>query len=307
MKLCGHVYEVTQFTPFVQHYLANSSRPNQDCIRPVRDARVMLYRCDRADSHPLVKSDTDETGRYELDVPVLPATSLFLVVSGNNDTAEQSAGHEQKSGCRYRSSPCASAAIDEWPRDIYIACLTIPNESGFSQAELAAVLSKTKQQVADLEQITGTITDGGISLNCVGRGAKASGRLVLNPDRSSNLNKILRHSIENFHLELPGPSWLVGLVVSRDAIQASIRTGLRDLADEIDRRLRLCAIALFTGQIRTTDPALAARLADETTLSLGRLHYAPTSGAGPSQASRTITGEAYLGFPRTLERRDSRL
>ena len=302
MKLCGQVYEITQFTPFVRHYLENSPRPDQDYIRPVRDARVMLYRWDQVGprSRSLAKSSTDGTGRYEIDVSVLPDNSVFLVASGRNDVAERSAGHEQKSGCWYRSSPCVSGEIDERPRDIYVARLAIPNESGFSQAELAAVLAVTKKQVADLEQITGKITAGGISLNCVGKGARASGRLVLNPDQSGDLKKILRHSIDDFHLELPGPSWLVGLLVSRDALEASIRTGLRDLAVEIDRLLRLRAIALFTDQVRTTDPALAARLADETTLSLGRLHYAPTSGAGPSQASRTITGEACLGFPRTL-------
>ena len=307
MKFYGQLYEVTRFTPFVQYYLANSSRPDQDCFRPVRDARVMLYRWDQVGSRsqPLAESNTDETGRYEIDVSVLQATSVFLVVSGLHDAVEDSAGHKQRTGCWYRSSPCVPGAIDERPRDIYVARLAIPGESGFSQAELAAVLAATKKQVADLEQITGTITAGGIILNCVGKGARASGKLVLNPDQSGDLNKILRHSIDDFHLELPGPSWLVGLVVSRDAIEASIRTGLQDLAVEINQRLRRRAIGLFTDQVRTTDPTLAARLADETTLSLGRLHSAPTSGAGPSQASRTITGEACLGFPRTLERRVS--
>ena len=307
MKLCGQLFEVTRFTQFVQQYLANSSRPDQDCIRPVRDGRVLLYRWNHVGprSQSLAESNTDETGRYEIDVSVLPATSVFLAASGRNDAAQGITGHEQKSGCWYRSSPCTSAAIDERPRDIYVARLAIPGESGFSQAELAAVLAATKKQVADLEQITGTITAGGIVLNCVGKGARASGKLVLNPDQSGDLNKILRHSIDDFHLELPGPSWLVGLVVSRDAIEASIRTGLQDLAVEINQRLRRRAIALFADQLRTTDPTLAERLADETEASLGRLHSAPTSGAGPSQASRTITGEACLGFPKTLERRVS--
>jgi len=309
MKICGQLYEVTQFTPFVQHYLTNSSRPDQDCVRPARDARVMLYGWDHigSRSRSLAESHTDETGRYEIDVSVLPATSVFLVASGRNVAAEGIAGHEQKSGCWYRSSPFVPGAIDERPRDIYVARLAIPNESGFSQAELAAVLAATKKQVADLEQISGTITAGGIALTCVGRGAKASGKLVLNPDQSGDMTKILRHSIEDFRLELPGPSWLVGLVVSRDAIETSIRAGLQNLAIEINQRLHRRAITLFTDQVRTTDSTLAAWLADETTLSLGRLHSAPASGAGPSQSSRTITGEACLGFPRTLERRDSQL
>ena len=130
---------------------------------------------------------------------------------------------------------------------------------------------------------------------------------MLHPNDSSDLNRILRHSIEDFHLELPGPSWLVGLIVSRDAIEASIRAGLQNLAVEIDSRLHLRATALFTEQVRNIDPVLADRLAGETTLTVSRLHDAPTSSSAPSQASRTITAEACLGFPRTLESRDLQL
>jgi len=306
MKLCGQLYEVTRFAPFVQQYLTNSSRSDQDSVRSVRDARVMLYRYDRAGSRPLGWSNTDETGRYEIEVSVFPDTSMFLVASGSDEATDRNVGPEQKSGWWYRSTPCVPRAIAEQPRDIYVARRAIPNESGFSQTELAAVLFETKKQVADLEQITGTITAGSISLTCAGKGARASGKLVLIPERSGDLNRILRHSIEDFHLELPGPSWLVGLVVSRNAIETSIRAGLQDLAVEIDRRLRLRATALFTDQVRIIDPALADRLADETTLSLGRLHSAPTSSDAPSHATRTITGEVCLGFPRTLESRDAR-
>ena len=294
MKLRGQLYEVTRFVPFIRQYLTNSSRPDQDSVRPVQDALVRLYRCDLIGSRPLVESHTDEAGRYEIDLSVLPATSVFLVASSG-------------SGCWYRSSHSVAGAIDERPLDIYVARHAIPHQSGFSQAELAAVLSETKKQVADLEQITGTITGNGITLTCVGKGARASGRLVLHPNDSSDLNRILRHSIEDFHLELPGPSWLVGLIVSRDAIEASIRAGLQNLAVEIDSRLHLRATALFTDQVRNIDPVLADRLAGETTLTVSRLHDAPTSSSAPSQASRTITAEACLGFPRTLESRDSQL
>jgi hypothetical protein len=309
MKLWGHLYEVTKFAPFVHSYLTGASRPDPDSIRPIGKARITLYRFDKVDSHSqaLVGSITDETGRYELDVSVLSDTSVFLVVSDHDDATQRSVGHKQRTGCWYRSSPFVPRAIDECPREIYVARLAIPSESGFSQAGLAAVLSETKEQVADLDWITGTITPSGIALSCGGKGSRAAGRLVLDPNLSGDLSKILRHSIEDFQLELPGPSWLVGLVVSRDAIEASIRAGLHDLANEISKRLRLSAIALFAHQVPPTDSTASNRLVDETTLSLGRLHYTTTSGDGSSKASYIITSEACLGFPRTLVKNDSRM
>ena len=300
MKFCGQLYEVTRFMPFAQRYLADNFRPNQECVRPVGEAQVGLYRCDGADFRLLAETNTDRTGRYELDLSVSRATSVFLVASGSVNGTEHDPRREQISGWWYRSSPSASGAIDERPRDIYMARLAIPSESGFSQRELDTVLSEKKKQVADVEQIAGTIAPGAISFTCSGKGAKATAKLVLKPEQSGDLNRILRHSIEEFHLELPGPSWLTGLVVSRDAIETTLRTGLQNLAIEIDRRLHQRAIALFTEQVRKRDQALADRLADETTLSLGRLHYAPASSGAPSQAIRTITGDACLGFPKTL-------
>jgi len=125
---------------------------------------------------------------------------------------------------------------------------------------------------------------------------------VLKPDLSSDLKTILRHVVEDFRLELPGPSWLVGFLVSRDAIETSIRTGLRNLAREIDARLRLRAIGLFTDQVQTMDPALGARLAIMATLTLERLRYpVMTHQSGGSGSHRAIAGDVCLGFPQTLQ------
>ena len=308
MKLCGRLYEVTQFAPFVRSYLARAFQPDPDSIRPLGKAHIMLRRFDRAASYSraLVESKTDEGGRFELNVPNLQDTSVFLFVSGQDDLSDR-VGYDQQSSCQYRSSPFVPEAIDELRQDIYIAPLVLPSESGYSQAALAEALTETKKQNTDIEWIRGTITPNGIVLSCGGKGAKASGRLVLKPDLSGDLSQILRHSVEDFHLELPGPTWLVGLVVSRDAIEASIRAGLRDLASEISQQLRLNAISLFTGLAPSTDSEAANRLAGEISISVNRLHYTTTSGGGSSKAPCTITIEACFGFPRTSERGDSRM
>ena len=308
MKLCGRLYEVTQFAPFVRSYLARAFQPDPDSIRPLGKAHIMLRRFDRAASYSraLVESKTDEGGRFELNVPNLQDTSVFLFVSGQDDLSDR-VGYDQQSSCRYRSSPFVPEAIDELRQDIYIAPLVLPSESGYSQAALAEALTETKKQNTDIEWIRGTITPNGIVLSCGGKGAKASGRLVLKPDLSGDLSQILRHSVEDFHLELPGPTWLVGLVVSRDAIEASIRAGLRDLASEISQQLRLNAISLFTDLAPSTDSDAANRLAGEISISVNRLHYTTTSGGGSSKAPCTITIEACFGFPRTCERGDSRM
>jgi len=309
MKLWGHLYEVTELTSFIRHYVVNRSQPSPDSIRPIRDAHVILCQLNKgaSTSRVLVESKTDEGGRFELNVPNLSDTSVFLYVSGPDDVTGSNVGNEHRSNYRYRSFPFDPDAIGELRRDMYVARLALPNESGYSQASLADALTETKKQSTDIDWIRGTITSNGIVLSCGGKGARASGRLVLKPNLSGDLTRILDHSVEDFHLELPGPSWLVGFVVSRDAIAASIRAGLADLANEISERLRLNTIALFTGQVPPADPEAAKRLVGETTLSVNRLLYTTTPGSESSMASSTITIEACVGFDRTLKKGTSRV
>jgi hypothetical protein len=228
-----------------------------------------------------------------LDISKVPDAPVFVVAGGSEKLREN---------CWYRSACVRPGALGQHALEIYLARAVISDESGFSQADLAGLLEQTKKQVADLERISGTITPDGIALTCVGKGGKASGRLVLKPDQSSDLKTILRHVVEDFLLELPGPSWLVGLLVSRDAIETSIRTGLRNLAQEIDARLRLRAIALFTDQVQTADPVLGARLAGTATLTMERLRYPVVARQGGANGGdRAIAGDVCLGFPQTLQ------
>jgi hypothetical protein len=233
-----------------------------------------------------------------LDISQVPDAPVFVVAGGSEKLREN---------YWYRSACARPVALDQHAQEIYVARAVISDESGFSQADLAGLLEQTKKQVADLERISGTITQGGIALNCVGKGGKASGRLVLNPDQSGDLKTILNHSVEDFRLELPGPAWLVGLLVSRDAIETSIRAGLRDLAREINARLYLRAFGLFTDQVQTMDPALGATLAGTATLTLERLRYPVLARQnGACAGDRAITGDVCLGFPQTLQQEEPR-
>ena len=300
LTLHGTLYEITNFTSFVQTHVLESRRPDPDSVRPIKNGWIRLCRGEGTHSgFPLPPPcRTDDTGRFELDLSQVSDAPVFVVVGGSEKLQEN---------YWYRSACVRPGALGQHALEIYLARAAISDESGFSQADLAGLLEQTKKQVADLERISGTITPDGIALHCVGKGGKASGRLVLKPDQSGDLKTILHHSVEDFRLELPGPSWLVGLLVSRDAIEMSIRTGLRNLAQEIDARLRLRAIALFTNQVQTTDPTISARLASMATLTLEHLRYPVVAGqGGASGGDRAIAGDVCLGFPQTFQGEDSR-
>ena len=167
---------------------------------------------------------------------------MFLVAAGSQDLREHYS---------YRSACVRPVTLDQHPQEIYVARATIPDEFGFAQADLAGLLERMKKQVADLQRITGRITGDGITLSGSGKGATASVTILFEPDRSDDLTTLMRHRLTNFRLDLPGPAWLTGLLVSKDAVEASMRAGVQTLADQINERLRLSAIRGLQTKWRT--------------------------------------------------------
>ena len=296
VTLHGTLYEVTDFASFVLGYVMESRRPDPDTVRPIKDGRITLCLSKGTGSvSPLPLScRTDDNGRFELDLSEAPDAPVFLVAAGSEDWREH---------YWYRSVSVRPIALDRHPREIYVARATIPDESGFSQADLAGLLERMKKQVADLERITGLVTGNGITLIGSGKGATASLTIRLEPDRSDDFATLMRHALTNFRLDLPGPAWLTGLLVSRDAVEESIRVGVQTLADQINEQLRMRAIEAFTKQVADADTALAARLAGTATLTLERLRYPLVAHqGGASGGHRAITGDVCLGFSQTLQR-----
>ena len=290
----GTLYEVTNFTSFVQTYVMDSSRPHPDSVRPLKNGWISLCRGEGTNSgSPLpLQCRTNDTGRFELDMSQVPDAKVFVVAGGSEKLREN---------YWYRSESFRPIALDQHAREIYVARATIPDGSGFSQADLAVVLEEIKTQVADLERITGRITGDGIALSGSGKGATASFTILLEPDRSGDLAALMRHALKNFRLDLPGPAWLVGLLVSRTAVEESIRAYARSLAAQINERLRISAIETFTNQVADAETTLANRLVGTATLTLERLRYPIVAGQGGASGDRVIAGDVCLGFPQTFQ------
>jgi hypothetical protein len=237
---------------------------------------------------------TDDSGRFELDVSQAPDSPVFVVASGSEKLREN---------LWYRSACVRPAVLDRHARELYVARATIPDESGFSQADLVGLLEQMKKKVADLERITGRITGDGIALSGSGKGATASLTILLEPDQSDDFPTLVRHALTNFRLDLPGPAWLTGLLVSKNAVEKSIRAGVQTLAGQINEQLRISAIEAFTQRVADADKALRGELTGMAALTVERLRYpvvAPQGGA--SGGDRAITGDVCLGFPQTFHR-----
>ncbi len=308
MKLRGHLYEVTDFDTFVRSYLTDPHQPDPESVRPLKQARVVLSSSDRAaaGSHRPVESESDGNGYFELDGSNLPNLPVFLVASRLHGDAQTSDRPEPLPGPLYRSASFPASSIDDLARNIYVASEQHTSGSGFSQTELVEILQQTKTQVRDIESMTGLITSDGISLTGKGKGVTASVRVGFTPDWSSDLTMVVSHSMTDFRLDLPGPAWLVGLVVSKDEIKESIRAGVQDLAAQINDRLKNEAVRRFASKVALDHEQIAAMFASQASLSLERILYPVVSSQEDRERVeiRAIAGDACLGFPLVLYGRE---
>ena len=299
VTLKGTLYEIRNFASFVQTYVMESRRPDPDSIRSIKNGRIRLCRGEGPGSaSPLPpQCRTDKTGRFELDLSQVPDGPVFVVAAGSK---------ELRDNYWYRSKSVRSAALGQHQRDIYVARVTIPDELGFSQADLAELLEQMKEQVADLERITGRITGGGIALSGSGKGATASFKILLEPDRSDDLGTLMRHALTNFRLDLPGPAWLTGLLVSQGR---SRRIDPRRCAELLSiRSTNGCDSApsrVSRTRWRKPTRTLAAILTNTATLTLERLRY-PLCPIKAEQAAtiEQLSVMCAWGFPRFSKSKD---
>ena len=296
VTLHGALYEITNFASFLRAYIMDSRRPDPDSVRPIKDGQIRVCRekGTGSDSPWCFQCRTDDAGRFEVDLPQAPDASLFVAAAGSEELPEN---------YWYRSACIQPAAVTLDAQEIYVARATIPPESGFSQSDLAGLLERMKKQVADLERIAGRITESGIALSGSGKGATASVTILLKPDRSGDPATFMQHALTDFRLDLPGPAWLTGLLVSRDAVEESIRAGARRLAAQIHEQLHMRAIKVFTDLAADADHTTAAELIRLATLTMQNLRYPQVVHQGRAGGGeRTIAGDVCLGFPRTLHR-----
>lgn len=299
MMLRGSLYEVAQVATFCQSFVTDSSRPDSDSVRPIKGGWVSLGQGERTDSHALspIQCQTDDAGQFELEISQTPNAPVFLTAAGSQNWLVDS---------WYRSPLSLPLSRDRVMLEIYVARITISDESGFSQSGLNKLLEAMKQQVVDVERITGEITEKGIALSGSGSGATASCLILLKPDRSGNTQTCISHSVENFRLDLPGPAWLTGLLVNRSEIERKIRNGAKQLADQIDEQIQRQAIVAFLGQPACEDTALTANIVRSATLTVERLRYPIAVGQERTRGGhRSITGDVCLGFIRNRERENT--
>lgn len=250
-------------------------------------------------------ADTDAWGRFSLEVPDdLAAREAHLVVFTQSGTVsmdlDQNALGEPLPDLEvavfvpvYRSEPFALADTTEDLRHLFIALETVPDDSGFTQAEVTAQADALAAQEG-LGSVSARIRSKHVDVRAERAGGAVRFELRLRPDVSADLSRFVRAKVDDIDVDLPGIDWITGLCADPADVERQIRGAVRDLDDRLNQAIgELIPTALV--------PFAGVTLRDvrhPVTESV----QVPVGGLGQTVlvARRSIVGDPCIGFPRRL-------
>lgn len=250
MEAYGTIYEVTNLDRFIATYLANPNSPDRASFKPIPAARIhigsVLPKMMSFFPSSSVKTDTDKDGIFALDCSSLSSKYPAHLVAYRLLQVFHMPDLFGKGGGTsipifepiYRSQSFQLSKIDSNPRAIYVIQKELPNEQGISQAQLTKQVNQAKSKIANVDKVSAFIFTDGINVVGEGRGATVTFKIKLSPSTSHDLDRFIKHQIEDFDVDLPGWDWAAGLCVSEDDIENEVSQGIHSIIVSANQQIK---------------------------------------------------------------------
>jgi hypothetical protein len=307
MKAIGKLYEVTNIERFIATYLANPNKPDKTTFKPISAARVHI-----GATFPFfgfypfssVKTETDSTGKFELDCSLLPhEPPAYLIAYRQLQTVNVFGMTIPIFGPIYRSQSFQTSQIDNNSRAIYVIKKELPDDQGISQTQIAAQVDEAKSKINNLDSLSASIGDKGINIVAKGRGATITFRVSLSPSTSNYLDMFITGKIEDFDVDLPGPDFITSLCVSKDNIEKAVSKGISSIMVAFNQQIKQSIINTIA-QSSGLNSALVQGLFDTSlSLTFDKVRYPVVETkkiAWMTLKIRTVVADPCLGFPKKL-------
>lgn len=313
MKIKGKMHQITDVYSYVSHFIQQANQPNPN-TRPYSDIRVHLAIAfkpgfpSRFFPNSSLIANTDVNGNFEFDLESFPYYDF--VVSANLKMyiiAYRVAYRNPFTGVPiyapiYRSEKFPLNRVTEEVKDIYVACITTPNEKGVTQTRLTNEMNLIKGRVPDLDSLIARIRSSYIYIEGKGRGATITCDLRLRPDTSSNLNLFLKTIIDDFDIDLPGPDWLVGLFVNEGKIEREIKDTIGKMTVQLNEDIISSVINEVVNRYGVAENLIRDVL-NTVTVTFNKVRHPVVEivRVGPFRfRKRAIVPDPCIGFPRKI-------
>ena len=187
--------------------------------------------------------------------------------------------------------------------ELYYGTQDIPNENGMTQDQIDNQIRDARGSIENVESLSASIRNKKIAVRGEGRGAEVRFDIKLSSSTGSNLDKFVKHKIENLDIDLPGPDFITGLCVNEDDIEQQISRSVRSLVSQMNSQILDEIIQLIADESGLDRRLIEIYFDNFLTMTFGNFNYPVVEtrriGIIPIR-KRAIVPVPYLGFPRNI-------
>jgi hypothetical protein len=246
MKIKGRLHRITDINSFVVSFLKTGGKPvagfvnfGKAKIHVATDAPLNAFSGSFI-PNMIYKADANAAGDFSVEVP-----DGFKSFRGRLIAYESSLINVNLPGIPslevlaplYRSAPFALDKVTGAAQKIYVYSSTTPDDQGIPASEISKEAAKLKKSLK-LDKVTAAIGSNAIKCTAEKSGAEIKFEIHVKPSTSDDLAELVRLSVEEIDIDLPGPDWITGLCHSKGDIEKQVRGGVKDLTANVNQQIK---------------------------------------------------------------------
>ncbi|MCB9433668.1 MAG: hypothetical protein H6668_16980 [Ardenticatenaceae bacterium] len=309
MKVQGKIFEINHLVNFATSYFLNRKNPDSKTFEAACDLRIHVASITNLPGfYPSfsVKGTSDANGNFKIDTSSLPKQfdAYLLAYKKVQEIEIPILGHKIPIYQPVYRSNRFSVAEEKQNIKIYFSGFSVADKAGISQTELNQKIKQVQNSLANVEKLSAYIDRNKIAVSGKGKGADVTFNIKLSPYTGSDLTTFVRHQIEDFDIDLPGPDFITGLCVDEGEIEDQIKKSVRKIVDQMNKAVldsTIDTIAAALGDV--SKEIVRAYFNQNATLTFGGVRYPVTSTQQVGRFTiqrRSIIPVPYFGFPRNL-------
>jgi hypothetical protein len=220
MNVNGKLHEITNMSLFISSYTANPAHPNPASFKPMADAQIFLGTDFPAGfTNSFIpgfsfQTKTDANGAFTIIAPDgFPKTVKAFLLATHTIMKVLPPFNIPIFAPVYRSETFQFSQINSKTQDIFVVRSDGTAQQGFSQAQINSMTTGIQQKM-NLDSLSAFINDGSVGIVGNDQGATLKADLFLSPFTGLDLNTFISEKVDNIDIDLPGPDFIVGLLVT---------------------------------------------------------------------------------------------
>lgn len=300
MSLVGITHEITNFQNFIFTYLVNQNNPDSNSFSAMANTKVKLYT--RSNQSILgiggyIKRTaySDSNGNFTINTNGLNVNADCVLKIYKPYTINIFGGDFQVYRCVQRTGIFQLSQIDGIV-NLYSGLVELDDSAAITQQEINDQINSAMEDNDAISNLEATIEVGEIDVEIDAKAGplnvEINFEIELTPYTGNNLNKFIKHEIDDFDVDLPGPDFITTLCADEDEIEDQVEDEIYSLFSGVNQEINTSIIDTIADEFNIAPLTVETIYNENITMTFYGLSYPQNGG------QRSILPRPYFGVPR---------